>query len=180
MDLEKISKFISLVLRHKPEAAGITLDSHGWANVDDLIIGINKNMTACFGVDDLETIVKTDKKKRYSFNSDKTAIRANQGHSIPVDLELDEVEPPELLYHGTGLKYVEDIFEKGILPKSRLYVHLSSDMDTALTVGARHGKPMVFVVDAGKMHKDGYKFYLSENKVWLTERVPCRYLKTMG
>lgn len=179
MDLEKISKFISLVLRHKPEAAGITLDSHGWANVDDLVIGINKNVTACFGIDDLETIVKTDKKGRYSFNSDKTAIRANQGHSIPVDLELEEVEPQELLYHGTSVKYVESIRQQGILPKSRLQVHLSADMDTALIVGARHGRPVIIVVDAGKMYKDGYKFYLSENGVWLTDIVPCQYLKVL-
>lgn len=180
MNLESVSKFISLVLRHKPEAADITLDNHGWANVDELIAGINKNNAPGFTMADLEKIVATDKKGRYSFNSDKTAIRANQGHSIPVDLELKEVEPPEYLYHGTGLKYIESIFNQGILPKSRLYVHLSNDMDTALTVGARHGKPMVFVVDAGKMRKDGYKFYLSENGVWLTERVPCRYLRTMG
>ena len=124
----------------------------------------------------LEEIVKTDNKQRYSFNEDKTLIRANQGHSIPVDVELEEKTPPDILYHGTGLKYTESIDRQGLIPKSRLYVHLSADYDTAVKVGQRHGKPVVYQVKAGKMTADGYKFYLSVNGVWLTKRVLPEYL----
>ena len=175
MSLKDTSKFISLILRHKPEEIGITLDEHGWANVDELISGISK--TRPFSMADLEEIVRTDEKQRYSFNEDKTLIRANQGHSIPVDVELKPVEPPVYLYHGTGEKYVASINEKGILPKSRLYVHLSEDYDTAMKVGSRHGKPVVFRIWADKMHRAGFVFYKSVNGVWLTKVVPVEYFK---
>ena len=173
MSLKETSKFIALILRHKPEEIGIALDEHGWANVDELIAGISKRQP--FSMTDLEVIVATDEKGRYSFNEDKTLIRANQGHSIPVDVELEKVEPPEFLYHGTGEKYVESIEEKGIIPKSRLYVHLSSDYDTAVKVGSRHGKPVVFRVWANKMYRDGFVFFKSVNGVWLTKEVPTQY-----
>lgn len=124
----------------------------------------------------LEEIVRTDNKQRYSFNDDKTFIRANQGHSIPVDVEPEEKIPPETLYHGTGEKYMDSILESGLIPKSRLYVHLSSDEKTAHTVGSRHGKPVILGVKSGEMHRDGYKFYLSVNNVWLTKTVPTKYL----
>lgn len=172
--LNEISKYIALILRHKPETIGISLDEHGWANVDELIHGINKEYPFTF--DNLETIVNTDDKQRYSFNEDKTLIRANQGHSIPVDVELEEATPPDVLWHGTGEKYVDSIDQQGLISKSRLYVHLSSDIDTAIKVGSRHGKPVVYAVDCKSMAKDGYKFYLSVNKVWLTKSVPVRYL----
>ena len=175
MSLKETSKFISLILRHKPEAIGITLDEHGWANVDELIAGIAK--TQPIDMTMLEQIVAEDEKQRYSFNEDKTLIRANQGHSIPVDVELEEKEPPEILYHGTGAKYVSSIDEQGLMPKSRLYVHLSSDEDTAKKVGQRHGKPVIYVVKSGKMFCDGYKFYKSVNGVWLTKEVPLTYLE---
>jgi putative RNA 2'-phosphotransferase len=116
---------------------------------------------------------------RYSFNEDKTLIRANQGHSIPVDVELTELVPPMLLYHGTAEKYVESIDATGLIPKSRLYVHLSADYDTAIKVGTRHGSPVIYTVDATQMHEDGYKFYRSVNGVWLTKEVPTRYLTKM-
>lgn len=135
------SKFISLILRHKPETIGITLDEHGWANVDELIAGVNKSRP--LDMEGLERIVAEDDKRRYSFNEDKTLIRANQGHSIQVDVELEEVEPPRILYHGTGEKYTSSIEKEGIIPKSRLYVHLSSDEETARKVGIRHGKPVI-------------------------------------
>ena len=172
--LKEVSKFIALILRHKPETIGIALDEHGWANVIELINGINKEYPFTF--EDLETIVKTDNKQRYSFNEDKSLIRANQGHSIPVDVELEEATPPDALWHGTGEKYVCLIDEQGLISKSRLYVHLSSDIDTAIKVGSRHGKPIVYVVDTKSMVNDGYKFYLSVNKVWLTKCVPVKYL----
>ncbi len=175
MSLKKTSKFISLILRHKPEVIGITLDEHGWANVEELIKGVSK--THNLNMDILEQIVREDEKQRYSFNEDKTLIRANQGHSIPVDVELEELEPPRYLYHGTGEKYRDSIDKEGIKSKSRLYVHLSSDMDTAVKVGSRHGKPIVYRVWAERMYEEGIKFYKSANGVWLTKYVAPDYIK---
>lgn len=176
MNLTNLSRYMSLILRHKPEVIGITLDEHGWANVNDLICGIEKNNPG-FNMDILEQIVRTDSKQRYSFNDDKSLIRANQGHSINVDVELKEKEPPEYLYHGTGEKYVKSINQDGLIPKSRLYVHLSKDIETAENVGKRHGKEVVYRIGSGKMYRDRYKFYLSENGVWLTKEVPIKYLE---
>lgn len=175
MSLSDTSKFIALILRHKPDTIGISLDEHGWANVDELVKGISK--TQPFNMDMLEEIVRTDNKQRYSFNEDKTLIRANQGHSIPVDIELDEKEPPELLWHGTGEKYVDSIDKQGLISKSRLYVHLSKDEHTAISVGKRHGIPVLYQVKARQMYNDGFKFYLSVNGVWLTKEVPIKYLE---
>lgn len=176
--LERLSKFISMILRHKPEAIGITLDEHGWADVDELIKGINETGEEIeFSKDTLETIVKTDKKQRYSFSQDKTLIRANQGHSIPVDVELEKKEPPKVLYHGTGVKSVKAIQEQGLLPMERLYVHLSIDVKTATNVGKRHDTPVIFQVNAEQMQKDGYDFFQSVNGVWLTKEVPAKYLE---
>ena len=175
MNIEKLSKFISLILRHKPEEIGITIDDFGWAKVEDLINGINKsgrNINMCI----LEEIVRTDNKQRYSFNEDKTKIRANQGHSIPVNLELNELEPPKTLYHGTATKSIEGIKSQGIKSMSRQWVHLSKDFETAKQVGARHGKPMILIINTERMYKDGIKFYLSENGVWLTEYVDPKYI----
>lgn len=172
--LKSVSIYLSLILRHKPEEAGIELDKNGWAKVDELINGVSKKYP--IDKDILEEIVATDNKQRYSFNEDHTLIRANQGHSIPVDVELEEVEPPEYLYHGSGKKYVESIEEQGLISKSRLYVHLSEDVDTAMGVGTRHGEPVVWCVDAKAMHRQGFIFYKSVNGVWLTERVPNEFL----
>lgn len=175
--LTNIGRYISLILRHKPEEAGTTLDEHGWANVDDLIKGVSRKYSINMVL--LEKIVETDEKQRYSFNEDRTLIRANQGHSIPVDVELDIVEPPEYLYHGTGAKYVESIEANGLIPKSRLYIHLSGDIETAKAVGERHGKPVVFRVRAKTMHEQGFIFYKSKNGVWLTKRVPVEYMEVL-
>ena len=125
----------------------------------------------------LEEIVRTDNKQRYSFNEDKTKIRANQGHSIPVDVELEQKTPPDVLWHGTGEKYVSSIKAEGLIPKTRLYVHLSADPDTAIKVGSRHGKPVVYEVAAKEMQADGYVFFQSVNGVWLTKHVPVKYLR---
>ncbi|MBQ6655091.1 MAG: RNA 2'-phosphotransferase [Erysipelotrichaceae bacterium] len=171
------SKYISLILRHKPEVIGITLDEHGWADVSQLIAGVSK--THRLDRQLLEKIVAEDEKQRYSFNEDKTLIRANQGHSIPVDVELEEVTPPAVLYHGTGEKFVSSINSIGLIPKSRLYVHLSGDIETAVKVGQRHGKPVVYIIDSGKMSADGYQFYRSVNGVWLTKSVPVKYLSKL-
>lgn len=175
MNLTKTSKYISLILRHKPEIIGISLDEHGWANVKELIDGVNKTYKLDMKI--LEEIVETDDKQRYSFNEDKTMIRANQGHSIAVDVELEEAVPPDLLWHGTGMKYVDSIDAEGLIPKSRLYVHLSADPNTAMEVGRRHGKPAIYCVDAAAMYEDGYKFYKSKNGVWLIKHVPVEYFR---
>lgn len=172
---ENISKFIALVLRHKPEAAGIVVDSQGWANTGNLVQAIKKLKDPTFSVSDLAEIVYTDSKGRYSFSDDLRLIRANQGHSINVDVELEEVEPPTLLYHGTATKYIDGIEAEGIIPKSRLYVHLSETVSTATDVGKRHGKPVVYTIHAKKMFDHGYKFYKSVNGVWLTKTVPTEY-----
>ena len=175
ISLEKISKYISLILRHKPEVAGITLDEHGWANVNELVAGIKK-VHPNFDTKHLYLIVMNDEKRRYSLSDDMEFIRANQGHSIPVDVELKLTAPPDILYHGTGEKYVESIKKEGLIPKSRLYVHLSKDKETAYTVGKRHGKPVIFAIAAQAMTLDGCEFYLSENGVWLTKEVPAKYM----
>ena len=177
MSDKSVSKYISLILRHKPEEIGITLDEHGWASVPELLAGISR--TQPITMEDLERIVAEDEKQRYSFNEDMTLIRANQGHSIPVDVELEEVTPPETLYHGTGEKYTASIDSQGLLPKSRLYVHLSGDTETAKKVGQRHGRPVIYIVKSGEMHRDGIAFFRSVNGVWLTKQVPVRYLEKM-
>lgn len=174
---EKIGRLMSVVLRHRPETIGIALDEHGWAKVPELIDGIKKQYP--FNIWMLEEIVRTDSKQRYSFNKDKTLIRANQGHSIQVDVELETAEPPKYLYHGTAEKSKDKIDREGIKPMKRLYVHLSKDIETAVEVGRRHGKPIVYVVDTGRMHADGHVFYKSVNGVWLTKYVPVEYLSRM-
>lgn len=170
----KESRFLALVLRHKPEEAGIALDEYGWANVDELVRGIAALRP--FTLEMLEEIVATDSKGRYSFNEDRSLVRANQGHSVDVDVELEPSNPPAVLYHGTAQRFLSSIMEQGLLPKGRLYVHLSSDVDTACRVGSRHGSPVVLKVDAGEMHEEGLEFFLSKNGVWLTKHVPTRYL----
>ena len=173
--LNEISKFISLILRHKPEVIGISLDEHGWANVSELLAGIN-NSGKPLTIDQLEEIVATDNKGRYSFNDDKSLIRANQGHSIPVDVELRETVPPDILYHGTATRFKNSIMQQGIKSMSRLYVHLSLDEETAIKVGKRHGNPCTLKINAKQMNEDGIKFYLSHNGVWLTKYVDIKYI----
>lgn len=178
MDKTEVSKFISLILRHKPEIIGITLDSHGWANVNGLIQGIKVRYPE-FSQELLEDIVKDDEKQRYSFDSGHELIRANQGHSIQVDLDLLPTCPPEILYHGTGIKYADSIDKEGLVHGSRQYVHLSSDIDTATKVGRRHGQSVIYCVDSRKMYEDGIQFYKSVNGVWLVDIVPAKYLKRL-
>ncbi len=176
--LNEISKLIALVLRHKPGELGLTMDSHGWVETKALIEKLNERQPFDMGM--LEEIVRTDNKQRYSFNSDKTRIRANQGHSIPVDLELLPQTPPKMLYHGTATRFMVSIEQQGLKPMQRQYVHLSDNLETAVNVGKRHGAPLVYVIDAEAMQKAGYVFYCSENGVWLTDSVPPEYLKRKG
>ncbi|WP_019002571.1 RNA 2'-phosphotransferase [Succinimonas amylolytica] len=177
MNRDETGRFIALILRHRPETIGIALDEHGWADTEELVAGIARFRP--FDMSMLEEIVRTDAKQRYSFNDDKTRIRANQGHSIPVDAELRKAVPPDILYHGTALKYAAAIAEQGLLPKARLYVHLSGDTDTARAVGKRHGKPVVYQIDSRRMHEDGFDFCCSVNGVWLTRTVPPGYLRRL-
>lgn len=171
----RISKFLSLILRHKPEEIELTLDQYGYINTSDLIRGLNKKGYKVT-ISDIERIVEEDNKQRYSFNDDKTKIKANQGHSISVNLELQPIEPPNVLYHGTATRFSESICKEGIKKQNRQYVHLSSDIETATIVGKRHGQLIIFKVNSEQMHKDGFQFYLSDNKVWLTDYVPIKYL----
>lgn len=171
-----LGKFISKILRHQPGLIGISLDEHGWAEVQDLIAGVRAAGHPDFDMAVLEEIVETNNKKRYSFSDDKQLIRANQGHSIPVDVELPVTSPPATLWHGTADRFVPSIMEQGIRSMNRLYVHLSPDMETALKVGRRHGKPVILRINSGQMEADGAVFYLSVNGVWLTKEVPAKYI----
>jgi len=174
----KISKFISLVLRHRPQVAGLVLDPNGWVSVDALIEGANKKG---FNLDYeiLNDIVATNDKKRFAFDESRSHIRANQGHSVEIELQLTEIMPPDILYHGTAEKYWQSISKTGLIKKRRNHVHLSSDVETAKKVGMRHGKVIVLCINAHEMYTDNYTFYLSQNKVWLTESVPVKYIKMM-
>ena len=174
--LVKISRFISMVLRHKPHTIGLTLDAGGWASVDDLISGAQRARVP-LTLDLLRQIVAENDKQRFSFSEDGLRIRASQGHSIPVDLGLEAVLPPDRLYHGTARRFLDSILLHGLIAKGRQYVHLSADEATAIKVGRRHGEPIVLVVDAARMEHDGLKFYRSANGVWLTDRVPAKYLE---
>ena len=173
--LVKLGRFISLILRHSPETIGIKLDENGWADVEELIILMNKNRRK-IDIDTLKEIVETNNKKRYEFSDDFKKIRACQGHSINVDVELEQAVPPEFLYHGTAVKNIESIKKDGIKKASRQHVHLSSDYNTAYNVGKRHGKPYIIKVLSGKMGKDRKKFYISKNEVWLSDDIETEYL----
>ncbi len=173
--LVRFSKFLSLVLRHQPQKYGLTLDENGWAQVDDLI-SVSNRAGVPLTIETLQQVVAQNDKQRFAISADGHAIRARQGHSISVDLQLVPLEPPPQLYHGTAERFVPSIREQGLLRRSRQQVHLSPDVQTALKVGQRHGKPIVLRVESGAMHRDGYHFYQSENGVWLVDTVPVAYL----
>jgi putative RNA 2'-phosphotransferase len=172
----QISKFLSLLLRHAPETIGIQLDENGWVAVDVLLDKMNAH-NKTITPEMLEFVVENNNKKRFAFNEDGSKIRASQGHSVDIDPDYTPQQPPEILYHGTALKFKESILEKGILKQNRTHVHLSADIDTATNVGSRHGKPFIFTVKAGEMHKNGFDFFISENGVWLTDQVPATFLE---
>ena len=172
----KISRYLSRHLRHQPDRIGIKLALGGWVAVDELLAACKKHQFAISRAE-LNEVVANNDKKRFSFDSTGTLIRANQGHSIEVDLQLEPIVPPDVLYHGTSAGAVESILQTGLNKMSRHHVHLSSDIATAKAVGARHGKPVVFAVDSATMHQAGYEFYCSENGVWLVDRVLPEYLQ---
>jgi len=172
----KISKFLSMILRHRPYRINIILDDNGWAPVSELLQNM-QNTRYNLTFEELKEIVDTNDKKRFAFNDDFSKIRASQGHSVKIDLELKAVEPPFILYHGTAAKFVADILEQGLKKMNRQHVHLSKDTETAAKVGARHGKPVILKIEARGMSADGYKFYCSDNGVWLTDDIPAEYIK---
>ena len=172
----RISKFLSLVLRHKPEAVGVELDPNGWVAVDALLQSAAARGTV-ISRELLDEIVFTNDKQRFAFSDDGTKIRANQGHSVAVDLGLEPVEPPDRLFHGTATRFLPSVEAEGIDRRTRRHVHLSGSPEQARRVGARHGRPVVLAVQSGRMHAEGTPFYRSENGVWLTDRVPVGYFE---
>jgi putative RNA 2'-phosphotransferase len=173
--LVKLSRFLSLVLRHKPETIGLVLDENGWADVAELLRRADeagRGLTRPL----LDQVVAENDKQRFAFSEDGARIRASQGHSIDVDLDLPPCEPPDVLYHGTASRFVESIRAEGLRPGSRQHVHLSRDDVTATRVGQRHGRPVVLTVRAREMSAAGHRFFVSDNGVWLTERVPVEFI----
>jgi putative RNA 2'-phosphotransferase len=173
LDLVRFGRRLAYLLRHHPEAEGLTIDKHGaWVDVDKLLLKLDITL------DELKQIVAMDDKCRFSFEDESyRRIRANQGHSIKVDLELQQVVPPAILYHGTAKRFLGSILQIGITRKSRNHVHLSQDKESAVKVGQRHGKPIVIIINSNKMNQDGIAFYLSANDIYLTEHVNPIYFK---
>ena len=177
-NLVTVSKFLAKHLRHAPDALGLTLQPGGWVSVDDLLAA-SERAGFTIAYDELIECVETNDKKRFSFDDAGDLIRANQGHSVEVDLQLQEKPPPDVLYHGTVERFLASILAEGLKKGKRHHVHLSKDVETACKVGARRGKPVILRVDAGKMHGQGFKFFLSVNGVWLTDSVPVAFLTRM-
>jgi len=174
-ELVKISKFLSLVLRHKPEIIGLSLDQGGWAQVDELLLKANRAAVPLTR-ELLRRVVEQNDKQRFTFSENGSRIRASYGHSITVNLGLEPLTPPQFLFHGTALRFLESIKRQGLGAKRRTFVHLSSDKYQAINVGKRHGKPIVLTIQAACMHKHGFNFYRATNGVWLTEKVPGEYI----
>lgn len=172
------SRFLSLVLRHQPQAAGIELDDGGWVEVDTLLQGLAASGHPLTRTE-LETLVQSNDKQRFSLSEDKRRIRANQGHSVEVDLGLSPASPPSTLYHGTVERFLDSILAQGLNPGERHHVHLTADRHTAFKVGSRRGKAVILEIDASSMAKEGHLFYLSANGVWLTDTVPTKFLKRL-
>ncbi len=173
--LVKISKYLSKHLRHQPERLGLELAPGGWVAVDDLL-AVCRQHSFPITRDELQEVVERNSKQRFSFDDTGARIRANQGHSVEVDLQLALATPPDVLYHGTGHGTATAIEEDGLLRMNRHHVHLSIDAPTARAVGTRHGRPVIFAVDAAAMGRDGHTFYVSDNGVWLVDEVPPHYL----
>jgi len=172
----KISKFLSYVLRHQPESIGLTLDKNGWANVADIL----ENSKLRLSFEELKYVVANNDKQRFSFNDDLTLIKANQGHTANVELEFQPVIPPDMLYHGTAQHFLKAIQQKGLLKGQRHHVHLSKDIQTASKVGQRHGQLIILMIDSKKMQYDGHQFYLSDNHIYLVDKVPTNYLTVVN
>jgi putative RNA 2'-phosphotransferase len=177
-DLVALSKRISYLLRHGARREGVSIDDHGWIDLDHLLDWLNYKPGSRATLDDVQIIVQGNDKQRFEIAGSK--IRAVQGHSMAVDLELVPAEPPAILFHGTASRFVQAILEKGLLKMGRQHVHLSATIDQAMLVGKRHGSPVVFMIDAAAMHVDEFMFYRSKNGVWLVDEVPIKYLVLMA
>jgi len=173
--LEKTSKFLSFVLRHKPEAIGLELDPNGWVDLAELMEKASPEIS--LDRDLIEQVVASSDKQRFALSDDGERIRANQGHSVKVDLELSPMDPPAVLYHGTATRFLQSILKEGLRPGQRHHVHLSTDVETARSVGKRHGDPVILCISATEMHLKGHLFFLSDNGVWLTDEVPPAFLR---
>ncbi len=173
----KISKFLSFVLRHNPQSIGIELDENGWADIAALI---DRTQKFALSQELIAEVVRTNDKQRFALSKDGLKIRASQGHSIKIDLEYKAVTPPDILYHGTASRFLASIMKQGLTRQNRQHVHLSADIDTAQKVGSRHGTPVILTIAARELHQFGQAFYLSDNKVWLTEKVSVRALSREG
>ncbi len=173
-DLTHISKYLSFLLRHKPESIGLKLDESGWASINELI---EKSTDHKLTNDLIEIVVETNDKQRFSISTNGEMIRANQGHSISIELDLEPIEPPEFLIHGTADRFLEAILSEGLKKMNRHHVHLSESEAVAKSVGGRYGKPILLKVLTSKMYTDGFKFYRSANNVWLVEHVPPKYIQ---
>jgi putative RNA 2'-phosphotransferase len=174
--MTKISKFLSLVLRHNPGAIGLHLDGQGWAEVEELLARATAHGNG-FTLDELHEVVAGNDKKRFTLSEDGSRIRAAQGHSVKVELALPPASPPEILWHGTATRFLTSILHEGLTPQSRQHVHLSAEWATAVAVGRRHGKPVVLKVQAAQMAAAGFTFWQAANGVWLCDRVPPEYLE---
>jgi len=172
----KTSKFLSLILRHEPERLGLKLGDAGWVNVQELVQAVNSHGVPLTS-DQLQHIVATSDKKRFAFSDDGLRIRANQGHSVEVDLQYAPQVPPELLYHGTATRFLDSIREHGLQKMERHDVHLSAETKVTLQVGGRHGKPVMLAIRAGDMHRAGFVFRCSANGVWLVDHVPVEFIQ---
>ena len=175
-DIVHISKFLSLVLRHRPEVVGMKLEEGGWLRVDELIAGA-KEAGVSLNREVLRVVVEHSDRKRFSFSEDGQKVRANYGHSIPIDLDLEPIEPPEFLFHGSAVQFIDAIRREGLVPQGRQYVHLSPDEQTAAEVGQRHGEAVVCTIQARLMHESGFRFYRTVSGLWLTEHVPSEYIE---
>lgn len=171
--LKRTSKRMSYILRHQPDSVGLTLAPGGWVAIDDLLAALKISEEV------LDEVVFTNDKQRFEYSEDATQIRARQGHSTQVDLQYEAATPPDLLFHGTATRFLESIFEKGLIKGQRHHVHLSINRETMIAVGRRHGKPVVLEVNAQQMVADGNQFFVTGNHVWLTDHVPPQYLREL-
>ena len=174
MELKKISKYLSFILRHQPDSIGLELSDEGWANIKELI---GKTRKFELTKELINTVVETNDKKRFLISEDGERIKANQGHSIKVKLKLEPVTPPDVLLHGTAERFLESILKEGLTNQQRHHVHLSETQKTAMSVGSRCGKPVLLKVDSRRMHSDGFEFFKTKNDVWLVDCVPVKYLE---
>lgn len=174
--MTSLSKLMSYALRHHPEELGIKLDENGWVSLKTFTQAL-QSRDRTISVDEVRNVVESCEKQRFSIDEAQQKIRANQGHSIQVDLQLEAKQPPNILYHGTVDRFLDSIFRDGLLPQLRHHVHLTESLNTAKSVGARRGRAVILEIETRELVSNGAQFYLSENQVWLIDHVPSQYIK---